>query len=435
VGYACTSKHEEKQAGFESKRGSRGSHFNRTTNPPKYRFRLIESGRKAPAFRSRFSPWQIGRQQRRQSARCKFIGGQKSGNRTTRRNSTLGKAVTTIVALAARDFVVVGCDSLATTSADLAFPAEITSTFFEANGELKKDANGVPLLKTSGQIWEKAQSMPVDQLPSVTKLYDLEPMRACLLFAGASRIGNTTIWNLVETFKGQQDIAHHADAYDMKWLAETLAAFIQGVYTAEIPEVWMRPTMEIILSGYSADFREPELWRLTLSYDRVSTEFKCDIQNTVERGKFNVIFGGQYDVIQRVVNGIDWPSYCSLRQRTVDALSQYHDEMQAQVYAVNANLAIAKPNFYDKKYSIFGDDQGGVTRIFSDVGRLSEQAGIDFVYFLIDVMIKAQEFSSSIATVGGRIHVALLTKSKAFRWISKEGFTFEREHVPKFQNA
>ena len=343
--------------------------------------------------------------------------------------------MTTIVALAARDFIVVGCDSLATTSADLAFPADITATFFEPTGELKKDANGVALLQNARQIWEKAQSMPVDQLPSVTKLYDLEPIRACLLFAGASRVGNTTIWNLVEKFKAQAEIADHAAACEMNWLAEKLGEFIEGVYQAEIPDAWMRPTMEVILSGYSANFREPELWRLTLSYDRVTTEFKCDIQNSVKRGDFNVIFGGQYDVIQRVVNGIDWPSYCSLRQRTVDMLNLYHDEMQTQMHSVNAEVNLVKPDFYDQKYSIFGDDQGGVTRIFSDVGSLSEQAGIDFVYFLIDVMIKAQEFSSSIATVGGRIHVALLTKSRAFRWISKEGFTFEREHVPKFQNA
>jgi hypothetical protein len=152
----------------------------------------------------------------------------------------------------------------------------------------------------------------------------------------------------------------------------------------------------------------------------------------VPRGQFNVIFGGQYDVISRVVNGVDVPSYWSLRQRAAEALGRYHDELLAQVQAINANIAIPKPNFYDQKYNLFGDDQGGVTRIFSDVGSLSEQAGIDFVYFLVDVMIKAQEFSSSIATVGGKIHVALLTKSRPFRFISKEGFTFEREYVPKF---
>jgi hypothetical protein len=119
----------------------------------------------------------------------------------------VGKAVTTIISLAARDFIVVGCDSLATTSLDLVYPHEISSAFFDdTTGALKLDSTGKPLLQNSRQIWEKAQNMPIDQLPSVTKLYDLEPFRACLLFAGASRIGNTTIWNLVETFKAEEDV-------------------------------------------------------------------------------------------------------------------------------------------------------------------------------------------------------------------------------------
>src|SRR5207245_2090124 len=154
--------------------------------------------------------------------------------------------------------------------------------------------------------------------------------------------------------------------------------------------------------------------------------FKPNIDNAVPRGEFNVIFGGQYDVIQRVVRGIDWASYLALRDRVAKALGDYHDELLGQVQEIYPDLEIPKPKFRtDEKYNIFGEDQGGVTRIFSDVGSLSEQAGIDLVYFLIDVMIKAQEFSSSIATVGGKIHIGLLTKSKSLKMISREEFTFE----------
>jgi c-di-GMP-binding flagellar brake protein YcgR len=98
-------------------------------------------------------------------------------------------------------------------------------------------------------------------------------------------------------------------------------------------------------------------------------------------------------------------------------------------------MDLPKPDFADKRFNIFEIDAGGVTRLFPDVGSLSEQAGIDFVYFLIDVMIKAQQFATSIATVGGKIHVALLTRNAPLRWISEEGFTFEHKHIPKFIHA
>lgn len=136
-----------------------------------------------------------------------------------------------------------------------------------------------------------------------------------------------------------------------------------------------------------------------------------------------------------MVNGIDSSSFWSIRERTAAALSEYHDEMQSKVHALDVSVTVPKPNFWEPKYNLFEIEAGGVTRLNPDVGSLSEQAGIDFVYFLIDMMIKAQQFASEIATVGGKIHVATLTKDAPFRWMSKEGFTFEHEHIPKFQNV
>jgi hypothetical protein len=344
--------------------------------------------------------------------------------------------VTTIVSLAARDFIVVGCDSLATTSTDLVYPYDITSLYFDSKtGKLKCDADGKPLLQRPGQIWEKAKTLPIDQLPSVTKLYDFHPFKACLLFAGASRIGDTTIARIVDTFLAEKDVKKQRGGHTMDWMAKRFKDSVLSIYDAEMPNKWERPMIEVILSGYSTAHRQPELWRLTFAYNRQTKDFECTITNPTPRGQYNVLFGGQYDVIQRVVNGIDWLSFCSLRERTVAMLSDYHDEVQAQVHAVDPAIDLPKPDFWDKKYNLFEQDYGGVTRLFPDVGSLSEQAGIDFVYFLIDVMIKAQQFATSIPTVGGKIHIGLLTKRARFRWISKEGFRYEHEHIPKFAHA
>lgn len=341
--------------------------------------------------------------------------------------------MTTIVSLAARDFIVVGCDSLATTSLDLVFPHQITEEFFDANGNLKLDSNAQPLLKNANQIWSRARSMPVDQLPSVVKLYDLAPIKACVLFAGASRIENITVRNLVETFKEKPEILEFISTknYTIEGIAEQFKEHVNQAYEREIPEAFSRPTMEVILSGYSSAHREPEVWRLVFSFNRNVRKFECSVINDIPRKQYNVLFGGQYDVIQRVVNGIDAPSYFSLRARTAKVLQEYHEEIQTYIQSTNPNATIPVPDFTQQKYNIFGDDQGGVTRIFADIGSLSEQAGIDFVYFLIDVMIKSQEFASSIPTVGGKIHVAILTKNASFKWISKESYRFENEQISK----
>ncbi len=351
--------------------------------------------------------------------------------------------MTTLISLAARDFIVVGCDSLATASADLVYPGQLAQDYFEQDGSLKLGNDGKPLLNSSSQLWEKAENIPTDNLPSVTKLFHLEPYRACLLFAGATRIGETTILNIVETFKlelpklegkpkGKGKVKR--EPYTMKDLAEKLQKHIVKIYVSEFPEEFLRPSMEIILSGYSEEFREPELWRLQFTYARHDGKFSSTISNAIERKFYNVIFGGQSDVIQRIVNGIDTQSLWSIRVACVRKFGEMFNELQDQLNNSHAGVTLAKPNFWDEKYNVFADDRAGLRAILGDVGSLSEQAGIDLVYFLVSVMIQAQTFSSSIATVGGKIHVAILAKDAPFRWISEEAYTFEGKPIPKFHH-
>lgn len=348
--------------------------------------------------------------------------------------------MTTLISLAARDFIVVGCDSLATASADLVFPGQLAMDYFDASGALKLDLDGKPLLKMSYQLWEKAESIPVDNLPSVTKLFSLEPYRAALLFSGTSRIGETTIRNLVETFHAQlpsldakkKKGGAARQPYTMQGVAENLRDFIVNIYRTEIPDEAMRPSMDIILSGYSEQFREPELWRIQFAYNRTQMQFTANVSNAVERKKYNVIFGGQYDVVQRIVNGIDNAGTWAIRESSVAKLEECFAELQSQVDAAGVALTLTKPDFWDNRYNVFGVNRGGVKGIFADVGNLSEQAGIDLVYFLVSVMIQAQTFATSIPTVGGKIHIALFSKDSPFRWISEEAYTFEGKPIPKF---
>lgn len=342
--------------------------------------------------------------------------------------------MTTTISLAARDFIVVGCDSLATASMDMVFPGQIVTEFFDANDELKLGSDGKPLLKSARQVWERASSMPVNQLPSVTKLFKLDPAQAALLFAGTARIGETTVRNLVETFVSDGRFLAISGTGTVEDIAKCLNTFILEIFDREIPDEMSRPSLEVMMSGYSAAFREPEVWTLLFYPDRAAGVFKSEINCPCQRKEYTIVFGGQYDVIQRVVNGVDLASYTGLQVRTKEVLEECYAEIEKTLQASGYGGPVPKPNFSDSRYDLFAKNWGNVNRIFSDVGSLSEQAGIDFVYFLIDLMINAQEFSNSIPTVGGGIHVALLTKNDGFRWISKEGFTFEGQHVSKLQN-
>ena len=65
--------------------------------------------------------------------------------------------MTTLVALATKDTLVMGCDSLGSVNRTLVDPLHLVRDFFDPNDEwkLKSDEQGKPFLKTFGDIWKK----------------------------------------------------------------------------------------------------------------------------------------------------------------------------------------------------------------------------------------------------------------------------------------
>jgi hypothetical protein len=327
--------------------------------------------------------------------------------------------------LAARDFIVVGCDSLATTTRPLLAPNLIEQEFFDAAGKLKVDSSGIPLLREPNQLWKMSKHYPVDQLPSVTKAYALGE-KAALLFAGASRVGSVTVKNLVGSF-----LDSFLEGSTMEKVADDLKTFVADIYEKEILKAESRPSMEIILSGYSPSSRNPQAFRLSFSYNWNTEKFVSEVIEEVKSGKFKVIFGGQYDVIQRVVTGVDLSTFLNLQTRGWAMLRAYRSEIETALKAGGFTGAVPDIVEGEDRYDVFGGQLIGVSRMHFDEGSLSEQAGIDFVAFLLNTMIKAQEFSSSIPTVGGDVHIGMLSADHGLKWISPEQYRFQGHLTPK----
>lgn len=324
--------------------------------------------------------------------------------------------MTTTISLAARDFIVVGADSLATVSREYLNFDKVQSSFFKPTGEPLTDAAGNPVLANIAQISQMTDWLPVNQLPNVTKVFALDPKPMAILFAGISRIGDVSVKNLVEQFI---ESAGFPAAQTVQAVVDLLRDFSMSIYDQQIPNKAERPMMEILISGYSESSRQPEIFRLMLYWDWSKQDFVADINPEVKPGNYNITFGGQYDVIQRVVSGVDVTSFTNLKARSQEVLEAYRAKVEADLAAAGHPLAVIPPDSNDPDLDIFAKNWGGVTRIFANVSDLSEHAGVEFVKFLINTMIKSQEYSSSIPTVGGDIHIAVITKNSGFSWISK----------------
>ncbi len=327
--------------------------------------------------------------------------------------------MTTLVSLATRDCVVIGCDSLATSPISVMSFKNLINNFFDsATGDVKIN----PKIKTASDIFRDIEQVPYNQLPSVTKIFNLHAeLPVGVLFAGIAAIGNKSIKNLIDEFSLSIDKEYHKN-YTLDDLATRFLDYLTPEFESAFSSSWHKPDMEIIMSGYSSDSLEPEIFILTLGD-------KIEKRHEVGRGEHRVVFGGQSDTIERLVHGLDFFNYRNYVNKTRKVLQSYNEFLKKEILGGQAiTLPPIDDNLIDK---LNVNDPTWAKGIVTDVSQYSDQAAIDFVDFLVDLMIKSQQFSNKLPTVGGNIHIAIITKSGGFQWISKEEYQYHGHGIPK----
>jgi hypothetical protein len=291
--------------------------------------------------------------------------------------------MTTTIGFATRDCVAIGCDSLATSTIQMIDPFRILNNFFDAddNFKLKKDENGNNILQKFEDLGNFIESVPYNQLPSVTKIYNLEPANAGILFAGSSVVGNKSIKNLVNEFLAKEERNKYLSSsdYRISGITKKLRNFIKGHYDKAFEDSVYKPIMEIIVAGYSKRFNQPEIQMINFKEDG-----KSDIEAKVSRGEHGVVFGGQHDVIERVVRGMDYNNYRNSGERAKQILCNYYTLVNKILSDNDIEIEIPHPSEHFEDLGVY--DADWIEGISSNLSSFSEQAAIDFVHFLVDII-------------------------------------------------
>lgn len=310
--------------------------------------------------------------------------------------------MTTTVSFATRDCVVIGCDSLATSTYPFIDPFELINNFFELSSSkknkggisLKKNKDGEVVLKDVGELLSLSQQVPYNQQPNVTKIFYIKPAKVGVLFAGIAAIGEMSVKNIIDDFLDNEDTIKYLQDYTVYGVSERLSQFIRNLYNSAFPKDSYKPALEIIVSGYSKRFNKPEICKVEFDADKDGT-----ITKSCERGKYKIVFGGQYDIIQRLVYGIDLTNFVKLRNHLDKILYSYKNHVESHLKSQNFDLKLPDPfDIEETKDLIETNFWDGVDL---SLPNFSEQAAIDFVEFLVEIMIKAQQFSNKLPTVGG----------------------------------
>jgi hypothetical protein len=143
------------------------------------------------------------------------------------------------------------------------------------------------------------------------------------------------------------------------------------------------------LNFYIAGFDEGEVYGESYS---VAIPSDTQPQKLIEKEKFNVAWGGQNQVVQRVVNGID-------------------PELQATI--------VSEPSFDEAtKSKLVEILQGGGLNF--PVNFYTLQDCIELARFLINTTTVGQNLSLGIRGVGGEVDVACITTQGGFTFVKKK---------------
>ena len=264
-----------------------------------------------------------------------------------------------------------GTDSLGTVPRLLVDPVDLLE-YFDSEDELKTklDEDGRPLLDNFGDVIERAQTIPYNQLGNVKKLFDLNPLPMGVMFTGTTSIGNRTIGRLIAEFKETDQAFNGSNAehvlsdsegseqsnYKVQTIGDRLRRFLRGYYGSTFPDEYSQPELELIVGGYDRLSYLPSVFRINIREDTITEVFSDD-------PPFGVAFGGQMDWIQRIVFGTDVLNQVRLAARSYALLFEYYDRVRSAAADAGIEFEVPPPDSWGDELGMFtGWDIQGARR-------------------------------------------------------------------------
>ena len=337
--------------------------------------------------------------------------------------------MTTLVSLVTKDSAVLGCDSVATVVKPLVDPYKLFNIFrsrlnFDLQDYDYEDLLDVNLDVTLRELHNLEINHPINHFSHVDKLFSLAPLKMGVMITGIAGLGNRTIKSLISEFIEENfncSSIEEAKNCSLNDIAINLRQFISGPYTSGYPEEYgYPPSLEFILAGYSNNEMIPKTARITLP----------DGEPEFLNSEFGIMFGGQTKEIQRVIDGIDYSTRYRIDELIEAKLRHYHEKLTEYLTGQNITIELPDHSEYIGEKGPLGYNWD-IEQFDADWGNFSEQNAIECVNWLVEIMSKSQQFSSSLPSVGGDINLAIITKKDGFRFVSKREYQVGAHSVPR----
>jgi hypothetical protein len=308
------------------------------------------------------------------------------------------------VAIVTGDVLVLGCDSIASTTRHFVDPFARNMQNL-GNGRYSIEFGSDDIVPYVSGAWT-----------GVTKMFQIQKNGACVsaVTAGLARLNDRTMASYAAEFmEKQHKPAKGKIKTEVKDVANDFLVFLRKEYTKHYqgstvpPQYWDGP--EFLVGGYGKKDHHHALYRVRVHENVVAEEFTP--------GNYGISWAGQSDAVVRLVRGYDIPLRVLIEQEvqkavdtiydtTSDAVRQILqdvlDRLQAQL-PNGANTTLPpKPtvNLSWDKYEL---------PLYCKNWPI--QDAIDFASFLVNMQSARSKFVPGIATVGGRAHIGVMTKA------------------------
>lgn len=320
------------------------------------------------------------------------------------------------VAFVTRDALVLGSDSIAST----------TKAVIEPWRYLEKGDDGTAIVDDQGRMTAKFSPgdyewVVTDAWGGVTKMFELTKTRAkvAATTAGMAALNGRSMQSLAAQFfkdkGGAPGIESVADT------AEQFLAFIRAEYDrhyagGETPEAF-RGDVEFLVGGYGQDDHFPALYRLNIKASTCAPQY-ID-------GACGISWAGQADGVARLIFGYDHLLKFKAQKeaaRTIDeTYTQFSEAVARIVRELLDRLGAALPEGFNIELPAKPKLEFNWQEFQLDIemASLPLQDAVDLVSYLVNLQSGRAKFGRGVATVGGRTRIGVLTRNAEFRMINE----------------
>lgn len=312
------------------------------------------------------------------------------------------------IALLTAEALVLGCDSIASTTEYFLNPFQF---------DLQPDAEGnatitFNLSHLSGQV--------TNAWGGVTKMFEISRTPAiAAITAGTAKLNGQTIASLASQFfrsrQGQpEDVSVEQVSND--FLAFMREAYDRHYADSKLPDE-LKDGPLFLVGGYAVNDHFPSLFRVRVQENRVVSAYGA--------GDFGVAWEGQSDSVERLLRGYDMNLRRMIDDSVRDAVAATREKMAEALANILQSLldklGVQMPEGVDTELPAAPSislpwDTFRVTMPYSN---LPLQDAVDLVAFFVNLQSGKSKFAHGLATVGGRTHIGIITKQSGFQMLDE----------------